>query len=502
MTNIKKVISKTIFLSIITLFLTIFTFSVNPITGTAAGTVDLFMEANSWIPVGDTFKLTVRVETDRDSLVNLEIFYDGNNLECLAVNPPSECNDDGSVISIAALSFKTSHKYECTFKVKKEAATTLKAVVIECGSVEGALPTPSIQKTINGYVPTPTPTQAPTPTVTPTNTSNATQSATQTPTQVPTPTQTPSYTPFNPTANPSATPANPEEFMYNGEIRYVADNFEDGDVTIPDGFEKRSVKYMGDNKIGAQNSSGVNLVYTTDVLGQNGMFFIYIEKQNALLPYLEIPYGNNSYVFTKFAETPSSLHETDFELTENKIPAYTALNKTYKDFIVLYGFKVGGELSYYLYDTAEGTLQRCIDPTILDSFGENWNGENENEGDVTTPPSQTPAESTNKPATSPHDKKDDFKIDKSTLLFAIIIICVIAVIIAAVTIIVRSKKIANNFEDDSDDEYYNEEEFMSVQPTPAPVPEETVTEPKEETPIQDIPELEDDEDEILQLGND
>ena len=118
------------------------------------------------------------------------------------------------------------------------------------------------------------------------------------------------------------------------------------------------------------------------------------------------------------------------------------------------------------------------------------------------PPTQTPAQTTNKPTTTPLDEKDNFKIDKKTILWVIIIVCAIALIIAIITIIVRSKKIANNFEDDGDDEYYNEEEFMSVQPTPAPVPEETVTEPKEETPIQDIPELEDDEDEILQLGND
>ena len=504
-----KLIKRKVLIPIFILLLTVLTcISIfgNPLQSSANGTVDIFMESNSWIPVGNTFVLTVRVETDIAAMVNLEISYNGDNLECLSAYAPNDsgayCNDNGSLIMIVTSSLKTSHKYECTFKVKKEVTTTLKASVIECGTLDAIeLPTPSLEKTINGYVPTPSPT--PTPTVTPTNTSNATQSATQTPvqTQAPTPTQTPSYTPFNPTADPSATPANPDEFLDNGEIRYIADDFEENTVIIPEGFEKRSVKYLDANIFGAQNSSGVSLVYTTDVLGQNGKFYIYIEKQNSLLPYLEIPYGNNNYVFTKFSEIPSSLQETDFELTEKKIPAYKTTNQTYKDFIVLYGFKVGGELSYYLYDTVEGTLQRCVEPDILNSFHESWNDENNN-GNNETPPTQTPAQTTNKPTTTPLDEKDNFKIDKKTILWVIIIVCAIALIIAIITIIVRSKKIANNFEDDGDDEYYNEEEFMSVQPTPAPVPEETVTEPKEETPIQDIPELEDDEDEILQLGND
>ena len=501
---IMKLIKRKALIPVFLLFLTVLTcISIfgNPLTSSAAGTADIFIDSNSWIPVGDTFTMIVRVETDRDSLVHLEISYNGNNLECLGISPSSECTDDGSTIKIVSLSFKTTHKYECVFKVKNEAATTVKASVIECGSLEGELPTPSIQKTINGYVPTPTPTQAPTPTVTPTSTSNATQSATQTPIQTQKPTQTPSYTPFNPTANPSATPANPDEFLDNGELRYVADDFEENEVTIPEGFEKRAVKYNDRNIFGAQNASGVNLVYATDVLGQNGKFYIYIEKQIPLFPYLEIPYGNNSYVFTKFDEIPTSLREIDFELAENKITAYTPLNNTYKDFIVLYGFKVGGELSYYLYDTAEGTLQRCVDPSILNSFHESW--DDDNNGNE-TPPMQTPAESTSKPTTAPLNKNDNFNIDKKTIIFAIIIICAIAVIIAIITIIVRSKKIANNFKNDDDDEYYDEEEFMSAQSAPALETEETDPDTEQEptTPEQELPELEDDEDEILQLGND
>lgn len=510
-----KILKTKVLIHLFLFFLTVLTFiSIfgNPITSSAAGTTDIFIDANTWVPVGNTFTVTVRVETDRDSLVHLEISYDGNNLECLSVMPPNECTDNGNTIKIVTLSFKTSHKYECTFKVKNESETKIKASVIECGSLEGELPTPSLEKTITGYVPTPTPTQAPTPTptVAPTNVPTATQTPTQT--QRPTPTQTPSYTPFNPTINPSATPSNPNEFSDNGEIRYIADDFEENSVAMPEGFEKRSLKYMGANIFGAQNSSGVTLIYTTDVLGQNGKFYIYIEKQDTLLPYLEIPFGNNSYVFTKFAETPSSLHEKDFDLAENKVPAYTTIKGIYKDFIILYGFKVGGELSYYLYDTVEGTLQRCVDSSILNGHHEDWNGENNNNNIQTNPPSQTPAINTIEPTATPtFNEKGTYKIDKNTIIFAIIIVCIIAVILAIIIITIRGKKIYNRY---NDDEFYNEDQFIPTQPSPVDednyLEEETHTEEAQDNCSDDsvgnkdinIPHIDDDDDEILQLGND
>lgn len=517
---IMKLIKKKVLIPICILFLTILTFITllsNPLSSSAAGTVDIFMDSSSWVPVGNTFVLTVRVETDIAAMVNLEISYNGDNLECIGAYAPNDsgayCNDNGSLIMIVTSSLKTSHKYECTFKVKKEAATALKASVIECGTLDAIeLPTPSLEKTITGYVPTPTPTQAPTPTptVAPTNVPTATQTPTQT--QRPTPTQTPSYTPFNPTINPSATPSNPNEFSDNGEIRYIADDFEENSVAMPEGFEKRSLKYMGANIFGAQNSSGVTLIYTTDVLGQNGKFYIYIEKQDTLLPYLEIPFGNNSYVFTKFAETPSSLHEKDFDLAENKVPAYTTIKGIYKDFIILYGFKVGGELSYYLYDTVEGTLQRCVDSSILNGHHEDWNGENNNNNIQTNPPSQTPAINTIEPTATPtFNEKGTYKIDKNTIIFAIIIVCIIAVILAIIIITIRGKKIYNRY---NDDEFYNEDQFIPTQPSPVDednyLEEETHTEEAQDNCSDDsvgnkdinIPHIDDDDDEILQLGND
>lgn len=491
-----------------TIFTLIVLFAI-PFTSHGTGSTDLFIDTPTWIAVDNTFTLTVRVETDRDSLVSLEISYDGDAMECLSINPPSESSDDGRVIRIVPLSAKTSHKYECRFKVKKAGAATFKAVVVECGGLDGnPLPTPTLEKTVNGYVPTP----SPTPTATPTNIPTATPS--QTPSYTPiTPSQTPSYTPFHPTTNPSATPSSEREFIYDGTMYYIAEDYEVNSVEIPAGFEKSLFKYMDKNISGAQNPSRVRLIYATDVLGNNGTFFVFVNNATPLKPYLEISYNGNNYVFITFDEKPDNLTETDFMLGEHSVDAYVTNNELYKDFIVLYGFKSGGELSYYLFDTTEGTLQRCMDPSVLEK--------SEISGDIT--PTQTPANPSAGLPTQTSDPKvypneSNFTFDQKTILLIIIAICIFAIIIAGIIIAVRSKRISKNYEDD--DDYYSPDEFLSNTSVPEmsndDIQEETATEAEPENtenteneknaeaaaPAYNLSDLDDDVDDVLHLGND
>lgn len=443
----RKILKKIIFAPIIAMILTIIAISQTALPCSAAGSVDLFIDVDSKVLVGQTFNLTVRVETTIEAMVNLEIYYDSSAVDCIAV-PSSDCSDNGSVISILPISFNTSHKFVCKFKLKKEIPTTFKATVIECGTLAAEqLPTPSLSKTVTGYVATPAPT--PTPTAKPTT--NTTQTPTATPTQKPTApinTQTPSYTPFNPTEDPGATPSSPFEFSDGTETRYIAEDFEADSVSMPESFEKRSIKYEGSDISVAENQNGVKLLYTTDIVGQNGKFYIYIEKQKAIIPYLEIPFGKNVYVFTMLDETPESFTKTALNFDQTPAIAYNTSNEKYSDFRILYGFSKGGALSYYLYDTIEGTLQRCVDPSIL--YGSTI--ENDTPADENIP-SSTPANPTAEKPTSTPERipvypERGFKFDKKMLLPVIIATCVLAVVIAIIIIVVRSRRIAESFDND------------------------------------------------------
>ena len=522
---------------VISLFVVV-AFSILPLPASAAGTVDLFIDADSRVPVGQTFSVTVRVETNIDAMLHLELDYDNSKVECLSITAVDDSsarrNDNGHTIMIATMSFKTTHKYVCRFKMKTGAAAVFTAKVIDCGTIDALeLPKPSLKKTVTGYTPTPTPTPTPTKTPTPTPPPPPTSTPTSSATQQPTPTQTPTYTPFNPSGDPNTTVGPSEEpntdtFMDNDELRYIAFDFEENLVTLPEGFEIRSFKYRDRIVSGAENTSGVKLIYTTDVLGQNGKFYIYVENHQNLLPYLEISFGENSYVFTLFDKTPEHLTDATLVVGDYSIGAYKSVKDNYSDFYVLYGFKVGGSLSYYLYDTTENTLQRCVDPTIL----ENTVTEDDPNATPSQVPSQTPSYSSASPTELPVYPDDNFKFDKKTLLFFIIIICIVAIIVAGIIIFVRSRRIAYNYIDEEDEDEMRNNYYSSTEDMPnisfandvnsADVADENeyseANEPLEldeneedveavkaaETPTFnfDFSNIDDDDDEILQLSND
>ena len=482
----KKLFKKTVFLPILTLVLIFISLSFSAIPSFAAGTADVFIDTESRVLAGQNFTVTVRVETDIAAMVNLEIHYNSSVLHCASVDvssdPGATFSDNGSVIRIVTMSFKTSHKYVCRFRFKSAGTATIKASVIECGTIEAQeLPTPTLEKTITGYnatpTPTPTPTHTPTPTPTPTlvptvkPTSQNTPVPTVNPTQTPVNTQAPTYTPFNPSANPNATPSSPFEFSDGNEIRYIAEDFETTSVTMPENFEKRSIKYEGSDISVAENANGVKLLYTTDVLGANGKFYIYAEKQKVIIPYLEIPFGKNVYVFTMLDKIPESFTQTSLSFDQTPAIAYNTSNEKYSDFRILYGFTKGGDLNYYLYDTTEGTLQRCVDPSILYGTASENNTPSDENIPTATPAENTPSEPTSTPDKIPVYPQNEFQIDKKILIPIIIAICVAAVAAAIIIILVRSRRIADSFEDDYENFVAQPEENIGYEP---PSDEETI----------------------------
>ena len=79
----KKFFKKTKFLPIflfISIVLALFTLSTVPVGSSAAGTVDVFIDANNSVPIGQTLKLSVRIETNVGAMVDLGISYNINKL--------------------------------------------------------------------------------------------------------------------------------------------------------------------------------------------------------------------------------------------------------------------------------------------------------------------------------------------------------------------------------------------------------------------------------------
>ena len=95
--------------------------------------------------------------------------------------------------------------------------------------------------------------------------------------------------------------------------------------------------------------------------------YIYNESRDILTPYTEFVLGSNVYTFLIPAEAlPEGFTETSVSIGEyENVTAYAIANPDYADFVLVYAFNRTNEPGFYLYDTAEGTLQRCVDETLL-----------------------------------------------------------------------------------------------------------------------------------------
>lgn len=150
-------------------------------------------------------------------------------------------------------------------------------------------------------------------------------------------------------------------------MRFIADNFSEESVPIPEGFEKVQYNYKGSEIFVLKNTYEVVMIYATNIVGEEGRFYIYNEGRDILTPYTEFVLGSNVYTFLIPAEAlPEGFTETSVSIGEyENVTAYAIANPDYADFVLVYAFNRTNEPGFYLYDTAEGTLQRCVDETLL-----------------------------------------------------------------------------------------------------------------------------------------
>lgn len=326
-----------------------------------ASSMSAFIDAPSSVEKGKSFTVSVRFESEIEAYLSAEFSYDEDMVEYVS-SSSSDVNKVGNSIYIVPLSGKTSHKFNFVFKMKNTGNASFNVKVSESISLdENSLGTPSARATVKGVAASVTPTQKPTtkptaqptsrPTVKPTSTPTASSTdALITPSSIPTAT---------PTIAP--TPANSMEFLYNNEIKYISEDFDETQNPMPEGFKKNTFNFKNNNIFVARNEFDIIMVYATDVVGKNGNYYIYNNTTDTFTLYQEYFLGEKGYIFTEPHDLPKDFSKTTIELNEYKgITAYSIPLEGYSEFVALYGFIPGYAPTYYIYDTLEGTIQRCV----------------------------------------------------------------------------------------------------------------------------------------------
>lgn len=435
-------------------------FSYMPLNSRAAS-LNVFIDANNSVAVGSEFKVTVRFEADAQVMIQAELNYDSSTVTYLR-SDASGINNIGGKILIVPLDYKTSFSLTFYFKMEREASAKFTANVIECLSSDNtSFGTPYADKTVNGMNPTPVP-------------------VTPAPTQKPTPTPTP----FVPTIDPSATPSTPLEFRdKDGEMRFIANKIPESAV-IPEGFELTPYSFRNNDIFVVKNAHNILMVYATNVVGQNGRFYIYNEKTDALSLYMAYAYAGNSYTFLEPSSAlPNGYNPTTVKIGDIEgIAAYTIPDTRYADFLLVYAFNKTNAPTFYLYDTVEGTLQRCTDIDLLTS------------GTASETQAPGPSVKTPVPTVSALPAADigDGGINTRTLTMIIIGLCFAAAVVVVVVIIVKNHKINQSYDLAEAEEAQDNEETatlpeVSVEPAKrTPVPEENESRENNESDDDDL----------------
>lgn len=303
-------------------------------------------------------------------------------------------------------------------------------------------------------------------------------------------------------------------------MRFIADNFSEESVPIPEGFEKVQYNYKGSEIFVLKNTYEVVMVYATNIVGEEGRFYIYNESRDILTPYTEFVLGSNVYTFLIPAEAlPEGVTETSVSIGEyESVTAYAIANPDYADFVLVYAFNQTNEPCFYLYDTAEGTLQRCVDETLLGAAVPSPTGAVSPSPTLTVSPART--------SVLQNTSERGGKLDTNTLILVAIGICFVAALVAVIVILVRKRRIEQSYEEENDVEFLEdiilekslsqkqtqEREESAAEPESAPLSSES-SEEAQQTQPQNEPEPQEnekeqernsdkeDDDDVLQLGN-
>ncbi len=159
-------------------------------------------------------------------------------------------------------------------------------------------------------------------------------------------------------SNPPEESQAPSTNIYIDGVEYtVNENYEA--VAVPEGFSQAVCTVNGTDVMALENKTGaITLLYLTDS-EQSSSFFVYDKSEISYIPYRTLTVGDNTYVaLTKprGLSIPAGFSPADLTVGDQSYSAWVADDNS--DYYMLYLCNINGKPTLYIYDAAEGTVQR------------------------------------------------------------------------------------------------------------------------------------------------
>ncbi len=134
-------------------------------------------------------------------------------------------------------------------------------------------------------------------------------------------------------------------------------------IEIPEGFEVRQDEYRGQAvDVLSHTAQDMLLMYLTDADGTNGGYYRFNRTADRFYPFVRISVNAARYTLLEVpsgTKIPSGWTQTKVR-GEEIVPSYQSEDKAYAGFYLIYATNEQGQEGFYLYDSAEGTIQRYV----------------------------------------------------------------------------------------------------------------------------------------------
>ena len=155
----------------------------------------------------------------------------------------------------------------------------------------------------------------------------------------------------------------PYKIEVDGETRYMVKSYDD--LSIPSGFSVGTYT-IGENEVVVLKDvlSSKIVVYATDELGQNGIYFLYNPLDKTFSPYRYMEGNNVNLIIIDYTGTVPTLKNyfyTTISVEGHTVSGFKYNDNTMSDFVIFYGETDKGEKTFYRYDQKDGTIQRAVE---------------------------------------------------------------------------------------------------------------------------------------------
>ncbi|MBO5783446.1 MAG: hypothetical protein J6R33_00595 [Clostridia bacterium] len=323
--------------------------------GVLAASVTTSIGGTTNVTVGQSFTVNVifRGSGANIGALDANITYDTSKLTCTAINAPSgtQTSDAGGNIrvSYSNMDGASSIQVSMTFTAKAAGSASVRASISSCydpmadpiGSYSGSSATVTVK------------TSAP-----PSQSSSKPQSSQAS--------SKPSSRPQSSQPQSSAPVEDPQDttvrVTVDGQEKIVVNSLIG--IEIPEGFEVRQDEYRGQTvDILHHAQQDMLLMYLTDADGTNGGYYRFNRMADSFYPFVRISVNAARYTAAELArgaKVPSGWTKTTVPIAGQTVPAYESGDKAYQGFYLIFAANEQGQEGFYLYDSAEGTMQRYV----------------------------------------------------------------------------------------------------------------------------------------------